>query len=39
MKSYRKELWFHTPTRDAFVNVTGQVQDCIRGAASKRGCS
>ncbi|HET9881281.1 MAG TPA: secondary thiamine-phosphate synthase enzyme YjbQ [Candidatus Binatia bacterium] len=30
MKSYRKELWFNTPTRVAFVNITGQVQECIR---------
>ncbi|HEU4341417.1 MAG TPA: YjbQ family protein, partial [Candidatus Binatia bacterium] len=25
MKSYRKELWFNTPTRMAFVNITPQV--------------
>ena len=30
MKSYRKELWFDLPQRLAFVNITGQVQDCIR---------
>ena len=30
MRSYRKELWFNTPTRVAFVNITGQVQECIR---------
>lgn len=30
MRSYRKELWFDTPTRVAFVNITGQVQECIR---------
>ena len=30
MKSSRKELWFNTPTRLAFVNITGQVQECIR---------
>ena len=30
MKSYRKELWFNTPTRVAFVNITGQVQGCIQ---------
>ena len=22
MKTYRKELWFNTPTRRAFVNIT-----------------
>jgi thiamine phosphate synthase YjbQ (UPF0047 family) len=37
MKSYRKELWFHTPTRLAFVNITGQVQDCIRESRVKEG--
>ena len=37
MKSYRKELWFNTPTRLAFVNITGQVQDCIRESGVKEG--
>jgi len=37
MKSYRKELWFNTPTRTAFVNMTGQVQDCIRESGVKEG--
>ncbi len=37
MKSYRKELWFNTPTRVAFVNITGQVQDCIRESGVKEG--
>jgi hypothetical protein len=26
MKSYRKELWFHVPTRRAFVNITPKVE-------------
>ena len=30
MRSYRKELWFNTPTRVAFINITGQVEECIR---------
>ena len=30
MKSYRKELWFHTPGRRAFVNITPQVAECVR---------
>lgn len=29
MKSYRKELWFNTPTRRAFINITGEVENCI----------
>ena len=30
MKSYRKELWFEVPTRRAFINITGQVDGCLR---------
>jgi thiamine phosphate synthase YjbQ (UPF0047 family) len=37
MKSYRKELWFNTPSRVAFVNITGQVQDCLRESGVKEG--
>jgi secondary thiamine-phosphate synthase enzyme len=33
LKSHRKELWFHTPTRRAFVNITPQVE----GALSESG--
>ena len=29
MKSYRKELWFNLPTRQAFVNITKQVETCL----------
>jgi secondary thiamine-phosphate synthase enzyme len=29
MKSYRKELWFHVPTRRGFVNITNQVEACL----------
>ena len=29
MKSFRKELWFETSTRRAFVNITGQVEKCL----------
>ena len=29
MKSYRKELWFNTKTRRAFVNITPDVQECL----------
>ncbi|WP_373499599.1 secondary thiamine-phosphate synthase enzyme YjbQ [Desulfococcus sp.] len=29
MKSYRKELWFHVPTRRAFINITPQVSACL----------
>ena len=37
MKSYRKELWFNTPTRTAFINITRQVQECIRESAIQEG--
>ena len=29
MKSYRKELWFNTKTRRAFINITPDVQECL----------
>lgn len=29
MKSYRKELYFNIPARRGFVNITGQVEECI----------
>jgi secondary thiamine-phosphate synthase enzyme len=37
MKSYRKELWFETPTRRAFLNITGQVQKCLEESGIKEG--
>jgi len=30
VKSYRQELWFDVPARSGFVNITGQVRDCLR---------
>ncbi|MEJ2664557.1 MAG: secondary thiamine-phosphate synthase enzyme YjbQ [Spirochaetia bacterium] len=29
MKSYRKELWFQTPTRRQLINITPQVAQCL----------
>jgi len=29
MKSYKKELWFETSTRRAFINITDQVERCL----------
>ncbi len=29
MKSYRKELWMETPHRRDYVNITGQVEQCL----------
>jgi secondary thiamine-phosphate synthase enzyme len=37
MKTYRKELWFHTRTRVAFINITDQVQVCINESNVKEG--
>jgi secondary thiamine-phosphate synthase enzyme len=37
MKSYRKELWFETPSRRAFVNITRQVQQCVNESGIKEG--
>ena len=31
MKSYRKELWFQTKQRREFINITPQVEQCLRG--------
>jgi len=30
VKSYRQELWFDVPARSGFINITGQVRDCLR---------
>ena len=37
MKSFRKELWYNTPTRRAFVNITGEVENCITESGVKEG--
>ena len=37
MKSYRKELWFQVPSRRAFVNITPQVNDCLKESGIKEG--
>jgi secondary thiamine-phosphate synthase enzyme len=37
MKSFRKELWFETPTRRAFINITSQVNDCLRESGVREG--
>ncbi len=30
MKSYRKELWFEVPGRRGFINITPQIEQCLR---------
>ncbi len=37
MKSYRKELWFEVPTRREFINITSQVEECIRESGIREG--
>lgn len=37
MKSYRKELWFETKNRREFVNITPQVQTCLKESGIKEG--
>jgi secondary thiamine-phosphate synthase enzyme len=37
MKSYRKELWFTVPDRRAFINITPQVEECLRESGIKEG--
>jgi secondary thiamine-phosphate synthase enzyme len=37
MKSYRKELWFNVPTRRAFINITREVESCLRESGIQEG--
>jgi len=37
LKGYRKELWFNTPTRRAYLNITGQVEECLRESGIQEG--
>jgi len=37
MKSYRKELWFNTPTRRALVNITPHVAACLAESGIREG--
>ena len=37
MKSYRKELWFHTETRREFINITSQVEKCLEESGITEG--
>lgn len=37
MKSHRKELWFHTATRRAFINITPQVEAALAESGIKEG--
>ena len=37
MKSYRKELWFEASERRAFINITPQVEKCLKESGIKEG--
>ena len=37
MKSYRRELWFNVPTRRAFINITSQIEECLKESGIKEG--
>jgi len=37
MKSYRKELWFEISTRRAYINITQQVEECLRESGVQEG--
>ena len=37
MKSFRKELWFETPQRRAYVNITPQVEETLKASGIKEG--
>jgi secondary thiamine-phosphate synthase enzyme len=37
MKSFRKELWFHLPTRRGFVNITDQVRGFVEESGVREG--
>lgn len=37
MKSFRKELWFHTSKHREYLNITAQVQDALRESGIQEG--
>jgi len=37
MKSYRKELWFNTSSRREFINITREIELCLRESGIKEG--
>jgi secondary thiamine-phosphate synthase enzyme len=37
MKSYRKELWFDIPSRRAFINITPNVEECLKESSVQEG--
>lgn len=37
MKSHRQELWFETPTRRAFINITPQIEAAVAASGVREG--
>ncbi|MHC4559286.1 MAG: secondary thiamine-phosphate synthase enzyme YjbQ [Planctomycetota bacterium] len=37
MRSYRKELWFNTSSRRQYINITPEVEECLRECGIKEG--
>ena len=37
MKSFRKELWFEVPTRRALINITPDVNACLKESGVREG--
>ncbi len=37
MKHYRKELWFHTKTRRAFLHITDEIQEAVEASGVQEG--
>jgi secondary thiamine-phosphate synthase enzyme len=37
MKSYREELWFDVKRRREFINITPQVEECLRKSGIREG--
>jgi len=37
LKSFRKELYFEIPERRGFLNITGELNDCLKSSKIKEG--
>jgi len=37
MKTYKKELWFNTPHRRDFINITPQIEQCLAESGVREG--
>ncbi len=37
MKTFRRELWFQVPARRGFLNITPQIESCLRESGIREG--